>query len=404
MLPLHYFSRLRARGIEAWLVVHARTRDELLEVFPNDRARLIFIEDAWFHKLLFRLSPLLPRRISESSVVLLSQLATQLLARKLIRRLVREQSIDVVHQPIPVSPRSPSLMTRVGAPVVIGPMNGGMDYPPAFRSGESVFTRLFVRLGRQASDVANRIVPGKRNACVLLAANQRTRESLPSCARGEVILLPENGVDLAVWEQRSPNSDTATVPDSTRFVFLGRLVDWKRVDIIIRALGRVPDAQLEIIGDGPMRQRWQALADETGIGSRILFSGWLSQPDSARRLHSARALLLPSVYESGGAVVLEAMAAALPVIAMDWGGPADYLNSHCGILIPPDGYESAVSGFAAAMSDLLRNPQRASELGLYGRNRAEQFYGWEKKIDRILDIYRACLASGHHRLSGQTEH
>ncbi len=52
--------------------------------------------------------------------------------RKIVRDLVAEHGVDVVHEPIPVSPRQPSLMCEVGARVVIGPMNGGMNYPPAF--------------------------------------------------------------------------------------------------------------------------------------------------------------------------------------------------------------------------------------------------------------------------------
>src|SRR5215813_5237924 len=136
VLPLHYFTGLRKRDIEAWLVVHARTRAELEAAFPGDRDRLRFIPDAWFHKLLSRLSGFLPRRIAEASLGLFSQLTTQYLARKIVRELIAGESIDIVHQPIPVSPRFPSLMTDLGVPVVIGPMNGGMEYPAAFRHAD----------------------------------------------------------------------------------------------------------------------------------------------------------------------------------------------------------------------------------------------------------------------------
>src|SRR5215469_3905765 len=114
VLPLHYFAGLRARGIEAWLVVHTRTREELEAVLPEERERMRFIADAWFHKLLFRLSGFLPRRIGEATLGLLSQLATQYLSRKIVRELIAKEGVDLVHQPIPVSPRFPSLMTRLG--------------------------------------------------------------------------------------------------------------------------------------------------------------------------------------------------------------------------------------------------------------------------------------------------
>ena len=91
VLPLHYFAGLRARGIEAWLVVHTRTRGELEAALPGERDRLRFIPDAWFHKLLFRLSGFLPRRIGEASFGLLSQLTTQYLARKIVLELIAQE-------------------------------------------------------------------------------------------------------------------------------------------------------------------------------------------------------------------------------------------------------------------------------------------------------------------------
>lgn len=73
--------------------------------------------------------------------------------------------------------------------------------------------------------------------------------------------------------------------------------------------------------------------------SNVVFSGWLSQEKCAIKLQQADALVLPSLREPGGAVVMEAMAVGLPVIATNWGGPADYLNSACGILVEPTSKE-----------------------------------------------------------------
>jgi len=128
LLPLQYFRQLRARNIEAWLVVHGRTRSEVETLFPEDRDRLHFIPDTWLHKLLDRCRRLLPRRIGEVTVGLINHLYTQMVQRRLVCRLVREYQIDIVHEPIPVSPKYPSLMFDLGAPVVIGPLNGGMDF------------------------------------------------------------------------------------------------------------------------------------------------------------------------------------------------------------------------------------------------------------------------------------
>lgn len=399
ILPIHYFARLRARGEEAWLVVHARTRDELEAAFPSDRSRLRFIEDAWFHRLLFRISRVLPRRISESTVSLLSMLITQFLARRIVLALRDSEGLDVVHQPIPVSPRFPSLMFDLKLPVIIGPMNGGMEYPSAFRHSESILSRITIPIGRRLSDLMNSVLPGKKLANVLIVANRRTRLALPRGIKGQVVEIPENGVDLSVWfAPEKMDGYTPPAPKAAQFIFVGRLIDWKCLDVVLEALVQVPDASLEVIGDGSMREAWEHLARELGVSSRVAFSGWLAQTECASRMQSARALVLPSIYECGGAVVLEAMAAGVAVIATKWGGPADYVDSDTGILIEPKSRRALVEGFAAAMRQLIAAPELARAMGLSGREKVERYFNWEQKMDSIMHIYRDAIACFGQRL------
>lgn len=383
-LPVHYFCLLRSRGVETWLVVHSRTQSELEELFPEELDRILFIPDLWVHKLVFNLSRLLPRRLSEATFGLLNQLITQFCQRSIVRKLIRTHRIDVIHQPIPVGPRFPSMFFGLGVPCVVGPLNGGMEYPPFFRNSESRLSQTALAFTRLFSDLANTLLPGKKNADVVLVANERTRRALPSGVRGRVIELVENGIDMDVWRASSGDTENP-VP---RFVFLGRLVDWKAVDILIRSLERVPTAELEVIGDGPMLETWKSLARDLGVNDRVHFSGWLPQQECAAHLRAAIALVLPSLYECGGAVVLEAMAMGKPVIATRWGGPADYLDATCGILVEPESYSSLVTGFAEAMQKLICSPRLARSMGDAGRARAVRDFDWQRKIDLVIRIYR----------------
>jgi glycosyltransferase involved in cell wall biosynthesis len=388
-LPLHYFSRLRIMGIEAWLIVHGRTQLELEEIFPNDQDRIQYIPDRWYHKLIWTLSRPLPRRISEATFGILMLLVNQLIQRRMVRELIRVRGINVVHQPIPVSPKAPSLIWGLGAPVIIGPMNGGMNYPKAFRRNESLITRAYVSLGRLASSLVNRIIAGKRHASVLLVANERTRLALPSGPRGRIIEIPENGVDLSVWSPPVAPVESSLRP---RFVFVGRLVDWKRLDFVIDALVECADAVLDVIGDGPMQASWATRAQRLEVADRVNWLGWLPQPECAKRLHGATALVLPSIYECGGAVVLEAMACAVPVIALAWGGPAEYIDSSCGILIPPSDERSIIRGFSTAQRLLASDPAMRARLGAAGRKRVEMHFEWNRKVEQILGIYCKSIA------------
>ncbi|HEX4797632.1 MAG TPA: glycosyltransferase family 4 protein [Humisphaera sp.] len=391
ILPLHYFRVLRKRNIEAWLIVHERTRHELTALLPNDVERIRFIPDTRFQIWLFRVGKILPGQIRHFTIGFLSRLSSQRRARRMARELVAEQRIDVVHQPIPVSPKESSLLYDLGAPLIIGPMNGGMSYPPGFGTMQGGFSRGFMRIGRAISGLLNRLMPGKLRADVLLVANERTRAALPAGIRGKVIELPENGVDLSLWTTKTQEAQAST---QTRLVFSGRLVDWKAVDVLLEAFATVAkscDATLDILGDGAMRPALQAQCKSLQLTDRVKFHGWVPQTQLAARLRDADILVLPSLYECGGAVVLEAMAAGIPVIASDWGGPTDYLDESCGILVPPKSRQQFVEDLAAAMTKLCTDPDLRLAMGISGRKKVQEQFDWERKVDRMMEIYRLTL-------------
>ncbi len=110
LLRLNYFRILRSRNIETWLVVHARTQPELAALFRSEGARMHFVPDTWVHRLLSFCGGFLPPRLGAPTLGLLNHLYTQVLQRRIVRWLVREHQIDVVHEPTPVSAKFPSLM------------------------------------------------------------------------------------------------------------------------------------------------------------------------------------------------------------------------------------------------------------------------------------------------------
>jgi glycosyltransferase involved in cell wall biosynthesis len=108
-------------------------------------------------------------------------------------------------------------------------------------------------------------------------------------------------------------------------------------------------------------------------------------------MQQAHAMVFPSLREPGGAVVLEAMAVGLPVIATNWGGPADYMDSTCGILVEPASREGFVKGLTDAMLKLAQSPELRQSMGCAGRERVRQHFDWERKVDRILEIYQQTI-------------
>jgi len=397
-LPYHYFRLLWKRGAEVHLVTHERCRRELESAFPGARDRLHFIRDNLLHKAMYAVGRRLPHRLDRASSGLLSRIDVQVRQRWLIRRLVREKGIRIVHQPCPVTPAEPSMILGVGAPVVIGPMNGGMDFPEGFRERESRIARTAVWVGRRLRHLINWLIPGKLHARILMVANPRTRQMLPRGLRGEVLELVENGVDLSVWQ--TPERRSEPRDGLVRFVYLGRLVDWKGVDLLLEAWSAIHgliSANLQIIGDGPMRGQLEALSKRLGLTDSVRFTGMLAQSECAKRLAEADALILPSLMECGGSAVLEAMAMGLPVIATRWGGPADYLDDTCGLLISPESHASFVAALAAAIRQLHGSRDLRQQLGNAARRKVIAKYSWDAKIDRIIEVYRkAVVRSGGH--------
>ena len=288
ILPLHYFRVLRKRGIETWLIVHSRTRDELCALFPNDIDRIHFLPDTALHRRLDRIGRSLPGHLRHFTIGFIARLSSQRAARRVAKTLIAGHGITVVHQPIPVSPKESSLLHGLGVPVIIGPMNGGMTYPAGFEVSQGRLANSLMRVGRMFSGLLNRSMPGKLRAAALLVANDRTARALPRGPKGRVITLVENGVDLSIWK---PVQRPARLDQTTRFVFTGRLVDWKAVDILLDAFSRVAGqtrATLDILGSGPMRPALESQAKSLGIADRVTFHGWVAQPQCAKLLDRSR--------------------------------------------------------------------------------------------------------------------
>lgn len=407
-LPLHYYRVLRSRGDAVWLLCHGRVKDELQAQFPSDiDRRIYFVDDQPIHRLLNRLGERLPDRLGYVTTGQLSRGYTQLVQRKMARRLIQAEGIEIVHQPIPVSPKEPSWLFDMGAPVVMGPLNGGMSYPPAFRSLESAASRTSIALARMAANLVNRLAPGKRKAALVLVANERSARALPSLGAVNVQTLVENGVDLNLWKPKKSEPAGAHRRAVTSFVFLGRLVQLKAVDILIDAFAAArmqASISLTVVGDGPEQaalkaqaERLSLLAQQAHEAGKIFFAGWQPQERAAQLLADHDGLMMPSLHDCGGAVVLEAMALGLPVAATNWGGPPDYIDAQTGLLLEPTSRQALVDQFAQAMTALATDPALRARLGDAGREKVIREFDWERKVDRILAMFEDVLAGDGSR-------
>jgi glycosyltransferase involved in cell wall biosynthesis len=402
MLPVQYFAGLRERGVDAHLLCHGKAAGDLRAEFQSDADRLHFVHDNAATRGIYAVESRVP--MSGLLKYQTFHAARRTIARRqmagLARRLVRDLNVGIVHEVTPVSPREPSAMFGFGADVrtVVGPLNGGMTFPPAHCHFEGPASRLMRRYGRLVSPAAHLLTRGKRLADLVLVANERTRLALPAGVPkppGRVVELVENAVHADLWDDGGPPAAHRRPTDeSCRFVYLGRFEDWKAVDILLDAFARVenPGVTLDLIGDGPERSRLEARAAREDLDGRVRFHGYVSQPQAAGILRQSDVFVLPSLAEAGGAVVLEAMACGLAVIISDWGGPLDYVDDASAIRVFPHERPRYVADLATAMTALARDPLRRRAMAAAAQRRIRTGgFTWPAKIDRIMELYAASL-------------
>jgi glycosyltransferase involved in cell wall biosynthesis len=159
-------------------------------------------------------------------------------------------------------------------------------------------------------------------------------------------------------------------------LFVGRLRIRKGVEVLLEALAELArrgrgTPPLLIAGDGEHRGALERKTAELGLGERVRFLGRRGAADVQRLLRQARALVVPSIYEGMPLVVLEAMEAALPVVASRVSGiPEVVMDGETGWLVPPEDPEA----LAAALEELLADPEEARRRGEAGRRRVEDLY------------------------------
>lgn len=176
-------------------------------------------------------------------------------------------------------------------------------------------------------------------------------------------------------------------------LFVGRLTAQKQVDVLLRAAARMRHpAPLVIAGEGPERERLQALATTLGLDGRVRWVPYLPQPALAPLYREARALVVPSREEGLGLVAVEAHLSGAPVVAFASGGLPDVVRDGVdGLLLPPDD-EAAL---AAALDTMAADPAYAGRLGAAGRDRALARFTPAAVAERYAALYAAAL--GHRR-------
>lgn len=174
-----------------------------------------------------------------------------------------------------------------------------------------------------------------------------------------------------------------------QIIMVARFEEQKDHKTLLEALALLQDLpwRLELVGDGPLRDKIETLAKNLGIRQRVNFVGAIN--DVAEHLSRSHIFVLTSRWEGFPRSVLEAMRAGLPVIASDVGGVAEAVaDSVTGFLVP----RGDVRTLKQRLELLLQQPEKREVLGRNGRKRFEQEFTFDRMFERTLNVYQNVLA------------
>lgn len=317
---------------------------------------------------------------------------------RLFRDDVTRGRISLVHRITPLSPTAPGVLAKkcaqAGVPFIVGPLNGGLPWPKGF-----VGLRAAEREWLSYVRPLYRLLPGysslRKFSSLIIAGSTATREQIDRQYHAKTVLIPENGVEATSVARQKLSTPTRPL----KCVFVGRLVPYKCPDLLIRAARDAIEGgniSVEIIGDGPMMSELRELASTLVGASKILFTGWLPHKEVLGKIRSADLLVLPSVREFGGGVVLEAMACGVPAIVADYGGPAELVDDQCGIRVPFFDRDSLERNLRGAIDSVVAAPERLVAMSEACLSRVSSEFTWDAKAKKITDLYRVVLSGQYY--------
>ena len=247
----------------------------------------------------------------------------QILAAVKAWRLHRLQPFAIAHHLTYGGIRIPSFLGLLGCTTILGPLGGGEHAPWRLIRPfglKAMALEALRYLGNLSNFVNPLILLSFARSDHILVRTVESASFVPGWLQRKVRVVPDIGIEVSDWR----GNRHATRQSELRMLFVGRFLYWKGGAMLLRSLAalvaRGGCASLTMVGDGPERQQWQALAQRLAIGHRVTWTGRLEQSTLADMYASHDLFVFPSLHDSGGSVVLEAMASRLPVLCLDLGG------------------------------------------------------------------------------------
>lgn len=307
--------------------------------------------------------------------------AWQRSASRVVAELHAGAPFALVHSTTFHTFRVPFYAASLGIPAVWGPIAGGEHIPRGFEQccrGERLrgwLNRLCLALPAVRRSL--------RDAKAIFVSNHTTLDFLPAWCRAKCEVVPPNALrEDAPPAPRQPRSDRLAL------LYVGNCVPTRCIPLAAAALERLGDARctLTVVGDGPALEEWRRMLPG------VRFAGRVNRDELPRFYNEADVFVFPALRDSGGSALLEAMSLGLPVVCLDWAGPAEIVDAASGVKVSVADPERAIAEMAAAFARLRDDPAWRAKLAEGAVERARSFT-WEAKRRLLETTYRRLLAA-----------
>lgn len=246
--------------------------------------------------------------------------------------------------------------------------------------GSDIFKTIHIPVVSKFIGVALR----KAEHIIALSEDLKSATSQFGVPPEKITVIP-NGVNI----DQFPMGERST--RKTQILFVGSLIERKGVNYLIEAMGIVtekhPDYRLILVGEGRDRNNFEKMVTRLGLEETIVFVGTQSQQMVSELMRESRLLVLPSIEEGQGVVLVEALASGTPCVGSRVGGIPDVITPDVGQLVEP----RDVQGLAAAINRYIEDDVMWKNASQKARERVEREYDWFTLSEKMITVYHQVL-------------
>ena len=315
----------------------------------------------------------------------------QVIAYITVKKLNKRVGLDVIHHITLGDFRMIGFLPFINVPFIFGPVGGAQTTPKSLEK----YVKNY-KLQEKVREIIN--ILSKYNpfyiweinrAKKIYACNQETFDFLQNVIvdKSKLELMTENGV----YKDKYSNIKEKEQNDCVCIMWAGRFLYRKGIELLLEAISKIntkKQYRVTICGDGPERQHIEKLIKERNLQHIVSLTGNINQTELNEQYRTNQIFVFPSLRETTGTVLFEAMGNKLAVVTLNQNGGKNLIDDNCGLLVNVDNGEDVASNLAKAVQLLIENDELRNTMGINANHKVLCDYTWETKIENMLNVYK----------------